>query len=215
MGNLVGSTNQYIQNHLFDVSGTITTGTTPQLILPHARDRSSLIIQNISAVAMYLTIGAPPATCTLGSSTTANQVATVTVGNAGFGYSRAPIVKFYGGANWNRNQAPIYALSGLPEYPSPSNPATAHCVMAGSAPNMTISSIAIDNPGSGYAYPPFVLLINDELDPYGCSIPSTTNGILLAANGGSYTANGTVTTTDQCALYCATTSSAFTAKFTL
>jgi hypothetical protein len=124
------------------------------------------------------------------------------------------LVKFYGGANWNRNQAPIYTLSGLPEYPAPSHPATAHCVMTGSAPNMTISSISIDDPGAGYAYPPFVLLHNDELDPYGCSIPSTTNGILLAANGGSYTSNGTVCTTDQMALYCATTSAAFTCKFT-
>jgi hypothetical protein len=79
---------------------------------------------------------------------------------------------------------------------------------------MTISSIVVDSGGSGYAYPPFVLLKNRDLDPWGCSIPSATNGILLAASGGSYTSNGTVATTDQMALF-STATGAYTVKFTL
>jgi hypothetical protein len=209
MAGLVGLRGQAVSDRLFDVSGTITAGTTPQLILPECRIRTSLIVQNISAVAMYLSIGAPPATCAISS----NAVSSVTVGNAGFGYSIAPTVKFYGGALWNRNSYPTYTLTGTPDAPSPAHPASAHCVMSGSAPNMTIASIAIDDPGAGYAYPPFVFLVNHYLDPYGCSIPSATNGILLAANGGSYTSNGSICTTDQMALYCATTGSAFTCKF--
>lgn len=209
MGALVGLRGQYYTDHLYDLSGTITSGGNPQLIFPVSLVCSSFIIQNISDTAMYLAIGAPPAVATL----TSGVVSSVALGNSGFGYSMAPTVHFYGGANANRNSQPTYALSGLPDYPAPSNPASAHCVMSGSAPNMTISSIAVDSGGSGYAYPPFVFLKNRDLDPYGCSTPSATNGILLAASGGSYTSNGSVCTTDQFALFCATTGKAFTAKF--
>lgn len=211
MGALIGSRGQYHSDRFFDVSGTITSGGTPQLLLPVSLNRSSLIIQNISDTAMYLSIGAPPATCAISS----GAVSSVTVGNAGFGYSMAPNVLFYGGTNSNRNSSPTYALSGLPDYPAPSSPASAVCVMSGSAPNMTISSITVTNGGSGYAYPPFVFLQNRSLDPFGSSIPSATNGILIAASGGSYTSNGTVCTTDQISLFCATTGKAFTAKFSL
>ena len=212
MSALVGARGQYYTDHLFDVSGTIASGSAPQLVLPVAQNRSSLIIQNISTSAtMYLAIGAPPATCTLSS----GSVSTVTVGNAGFGYSRPPQVFFLGGSNSNRNSSPTYTLAGLPDWSSPSNPAQAHCVMTGVAGSQTIASIAIDNPGSGYAYPPFVLLVNDPLDPFGSSIPSATNGILLAAAGGSYTSNGTVCTTDQISIFSSTASAPFTAKFSL
>lgn len=211
MAALNGYRGQHFKDRFFDVSGTITSGGTPQLLLPQALSRSTLLIQNISDTAMYITIGAPPATCALSS----GSVSTVTAGNAGQGYSRPPAVLFYGGANANRQSNPTYLLSGLPEYPSPSTSASAHCVMTGSAPNMTISSITVDNGGAGYAYPPFVLLVNDPLDPNGGSIASATNGILLAASGGSYTSNGSVCTTDQIYIFCATSSKAFTAKFTL
>ena len=211
MANLVGYSGQYIHTPLYDVSGTITSGGTPQLLLPQSLMRSSLIIQNISDTAMYISIGAPPATASL----TSGSVSSVSVGNAGFGYSMAPTVHFLGGANANRNSQPTYTLAGLPDYPAPSSVASAHCVMTGSAPNMTISSIVIDNGGSGYAYPPFVYLRNRSLDPYGASIPSATNGILLAASGGSYTSNGSVCTTDQIAIFCASSSKAYTVKFSL
>lgn len=211
MANLVGYSGQYVTTHLFDVSGTITSGGTAQLLLPVSLMRSSLIVQNISDTAMYLTIGAPPAVASL----TSGAVSSVALGNAGAGYSRPPQVVFLGGALANRSSAPTYTPSGLPDYPSPSHPAQAHCVMSGSAGSQTISSISIDDPGSGYAYPPFVLLVNDPLDQFGYSVPTATNGILLAASGGSYTSNGSVCTTDQIAIFCATSSKAFTCKFSL
>lgn len=211
MGSLVGLRGQNTTLNLYDVSGVIASNTTPQLILPVQLGRSSLIIQNISTHNMYITTGAPPATCTLSSGT----VSTVTAGNAGQGYSIAPTVHFYGGANANRSSYPTYTLSGTPDYPSPSHPATAHCVMTGSAPNMTISSIVIDDPGVGYAYPPFVFLRNSSLDPFGFSIPSTSNGIQLIAVGGSYTSNGSICTTDQIGIVGTTTSDPFVCKFSL
>jgi len=211
MSALVGVRGQYIKNHLYDVSGTISSGGTAQLLLPMALTRTSLIIQNISDTNMYISIGAPPATCTLSS----GSVSTVTAGNAGQGYSRPPYVLFYGGALANRASAPTYTLAGLPDYPSPANPATAHCVMTGAAGSQTISSIVVDNPGSGYAYPPFVFLVNDPLDPFGFSVPSATSGIELVSGGGSYTSNGSICITDQIAIFCASSSKAFTCKFTI
>lgn len=211
MANLIGYSGQYVTTHLFDVSGTISSGGTAQLLLPVSLCRASFIVQNISDTAMYLAIGAPPATASLSGGT----VSSISLGNAGFGYSRPPQVLFLGGANSNRNSQPTFSLAGLPDYPAPANPAQAHCVMSGAVGSQTISSIAVDNPGSGYAYPPFVLLVNDPLDPWGCSVPSATNGILLAASGGSYTSNGSVCVTDQMGLYCATTSKAYTVKFSL
>jgi len=213
MAALVGYTGQANANRVFTASGAIASGGTAQILLPVAISRSSLIIQNITQTAghnIFITIGAPPATCTLSSGT----VNTVTAGNAGAGYSRPPQVFFFGGLLANRASAPALTLAGLPDYPSPPNPAQAHCVMTGSAPNQTIASIAIDNPGSGYAYPPYVLLINDPLDPYGYSVPSATNGIQLAPAGGSYTSNGSVCPTDQIAIFSAATD-AFTCYYTL
>lgn len=211
MGSLIGLQEQKVPLHLFDRSGTIASGATPQLLLPVQLSRSSLIIQNLSTDNMYVTIGAPPATCAL----TSGAVSSATVGNAGQGYSIAPTVTFYGGQNANRNAYPTYALAGTPEYPSPSSVAKAHCVMSGSAPNMTISSIVIDSGGSGYAYPPFVFIKNNSMDPFGFSIPSSTNGILLIASGGSYTSNGSICTTDQIGIVAATMGDAFTCKFSL
>lgn len=211
MAALVGLRGQLYTDHFFDVSGTITSGGTAQILLPVALSRSSLLIQNISDTNMFISIGAPPATAALSSGT----VSTVTAGNAGAGYSRPPQVMFLGGSLSNRASAPTYSLAGLPDYPAPSNPASAHCVMTGTAPNQTISSIAVDNPGSGYAYPPFVFLVNDPLDPYGFSVPSATNGIELVSAGGSYTSNGSVCTTNQIAIFCASSSKAYTVKFSL
>lgn len=211
MGALINIRGQKFRDRLFDASGTITTGGTPQLILPQGETRSSLIITNTSSANMFFEFGAARATATLSGS----GVASCAVTNAGFGYSLPPAVEFYGGA-WTQNTPiPTYTLQGLPDFPSPSSPAKAHCVMTGAAGSMTVSSIVIDSPGSGYCYPPFVFLVNRSLDPFGCAVPSGTVGILLLANGGSYTANGSVCTTDQISVYCATTSSPFVCKFSL
>lgn len=211
MAKLIGSTGQYTgSEYLFDASGTISSGGTAQLLLPKALSRSSLIIQNISDTNMFIEIGGARATASLSSGT----VASCSVANAGMGFSRPPSVVFLGGGYRNQNQiTPTFSLVGLPDWPSPSLVAQAHCVMSGSAPNQTVSSIVIDNPGAGYAYPPYVWLVNDPNDPYGCAVSSATSGIELISSGGSYTSNGTICCTDQISIFCATSSKAFTCKF--
>lgn len=212
MAALTGVRGQYFRDRLYDASGTITNGGTPQLVLPMSHSRSSLIIENISDTNMIFEFGSARATATLTSGT----VTSCAVTNSGFGFSVAPNVIFYGGAYSNINQiTPTYSVAGLPEFPSPSSTAKARCVMTGSAPNMSVSSIVIDNPGSRYAYPPYVFLSNNRDDFYGCATPSATSGILLLASGGSYTANGTVCITDQVSVFCSSTGKAFTCKFTL
>lgn len=211
MAKLIGSTGQYTgSEYLFDASGTIASGGTAQLILPKALSRSSLIIENISAVNMLIEIGAARATATL----TSGAVSSCSVSNAGFGYSLPPKIIFLGGQNLQQTM-PAYTLQGLSDWISPSNPAQAHCIMSGSAPNMTVGSIVIDNPGANYAYPPVVFLQNDPRDPYGCAVPSASVGLLLLASGGSYTSNGTICTTDQISIFCASSSSAYTCKYSV
>lgn len=215
MGKLVGSTGQYTgAETVFDASGTITTGGTAQLLLPKAMSRSSLIIENISDTNMLFDFGAARVSATL----TSGAVSSCSVVNAGFGYSRPPKVIFLGGAlgaRGNPMATPTYTLQGLPDWAAPNRPAQAHCVMSGNAPNQTIGSIVMDDPGLGYAYPPYVYLLNDPLDPYGCAAPSATVGVLLLPNGGAYTPNGTVCTTDQISVFCASSGKAFTCKYTI
>lgn len=209
---LTGSRGQRgIRSHFYDSSGTIATGGTAQLIAPEAKLRSSFVFENISDTNMFLEFGSARATATL----TSGAVSSCSVTNAGFGFSRPPKITFLGGAWDNPNNAlPTYTLPGCPCWPAPSNIASARCVMTGSAPNQTVSSITIDNPGSGYLYPPIILIENDPLDPYGCAAPSATVGILIVPNG-SYTSNGIVCVTDQISVFCATISKAFTFKATV
>jgi hypothetical protein len=208
---LVGTAGQRIKNHLYDASGTITTGGTAQLIVPQAYERSSFIFVNNSTATMYLEFGSARATATI----TNGSVTSCAVTNAGFGFSIAPSITFYGGGNngWNQDN-PAFGSATLPDYPSPNNTAKAHCVMTGSAGNMSVSSIVIDNGGSGYAIAPYVFIGNSNNDAYGCAVPSASSGIGILANG-SYVANGVSCTTDQIAVFCATTSSAFTFKYTV
>lgn len=201
--------------YVFDASGTIASGGTAQLVIPKAKSRSLLVFENISDTNMYLEIGAARASATLSSGT----VASCAVTNAGFGYSVAPVIEFCGGAFDNANQiTPTFTTPGLPDYTAPaggSRRARAHCVMTGTAPNMTVSSIVIDDPGKGYLYPPYVFLRNSPNDPFGCATPSATSGLLILANGGSFNLNGTICTTDQIAVFCASSSKAYACKWTL
>lgn len=205
---LVGSGEQQLQHPFFDQSGTITTGGTPQLVLPVQPSRSMLMVMNLSTHDMYMEIGSAQATCTI----SAGVVNAVTVTNAGFNFSKPPIVRFYGGGTMSNSS---YIGRGAPGAIAPSNYAQAHCVMTGSVPNQSVSSISIDNGGSGYVIAPYVFIQNSDLDPQGCADPSLNSGrgIWLTAAGGSYYVNGTACPTDSIALYSATTSSRFTCKF--
>ena len=199
---------------MFDLSGTITEGTVAQLILPESKSRSMLLVSNISAVAMYLEIGSARATATISN----GAVTSCTVTNAGFGFTFAPEIEFLGGGAYGqsgRYGTNISQFVGVGQigYPAPNSPAKAHCVMTGSAPNMSVASIAIDFGGLLYVAAPYVQITNRLADPNGCAIPSATSGIYLGPGGGSYYVNGTTCPTDPLALYCATTSSAFVLKW--
>ena len=196
---------------LYDASGTIASATAPQLILPKAVTRSSVIIQNISSASMYVEVGAARASATL----TSGAVSSVSITNGGFGYTKPPKVVFLGGGNNSNNQNnPSFLSAGQPDYPSPLNAATGHAVLTSGV----VTSIVIDNPGSGYINAPYVQLVNDPLDPFGCASPyynSTPSGLLLVSPGGSYVSNGSVCVTDPIAIFCATLGSAFTCKYSV
>lgn len=203
---LVGSANQGAPHPLYDASGSIAVASTPQLILGQSVSRSSLLLQNTSAETLTFELGSARATATI----TNGAVTAITVTNAGFGFSKPPIVRFLGGG-LQVNNSSFVGLS-QPNGPAPSNFAVAHCVMAGTAPNQTVASITIDNPGSGYVIAPYVFIYNSPLDPNGCAAPSATGGIVLSTNG-SMLWNGTACPTDAVAVFGGTLGQTFTAKW--
>lgn len=193
---------------LYVADTTITSGGTAQLVLGQSLSRSFLFLQNLDSAPMYVEIGCARATCTISS----GKVNSVSVVNAGMGFSSPPVVRFLGGGSGPALPAAALGPSGTPflggnepNYPSPSNFATGHCVMTGSAPNQTVSSIAIDNAGSGYLKAPYVQIYNSPLDPYGSAAPSSTSGFLLQPQGEPLIFNGTVCPTDPIAVLSPTT----------
>jgi hypothetical protein len=205
---LVGTAGQPGPHSLYDASGSIVSGSAPQLLLPRRFSCSHLVVQNLSATVMYLEFGSARAVATISG----GQVSAITVTNAGFGFSLAPTIQLRGGGNM---MYPAFLGATDPNAPAAAHPATAHCVMTGTAPNMSVASIVIDNPGSGYEVAPYVMIANRHADPGGCADPSANSGsgILLAANGGIHSINGTVCTTDQAALFCASAGARFTCKW--
>lgn len=192
-----------VRHPMYDASGAITTGGTAQLILPERPMCSMFVVQNISDTAMYLEIGSARATATI----TSGVITSIAVTNAGFGFTVPPIIEFLGGGSSIKN--PNYLAAGQPGFESPSNVAKAHCVLT----TGTVSSIVVDSGGANYVNAPYVWIRNSQQDPFGCATPSTTSGIALQANGGSYYVNGTATTTDSLAIFCATTAKRFTCKW--
>lgn len=197
-----GNRSQGRRDFLYDASG-VSTGSA-QLILPEAKSRSLLLFQNVSDTAMYLEIGSARAYASL----TSGVVTSVTVSNAGFNFTIPPIVSFYGGGQIEGNSSPATGCT-LPDWPSPSNVAAAHCVLATKA----VSSIVIDNGGSGYLIAPFVHITNSYFDPNGCAVPSATSGYYLPASTITPLRFDTSCPTEAVALYCASSSKAFVCKF--
>lgn len=209
---LVGSGEQHLRHFTYDASGTIASGSAPQLVLPEHSTRSSLFFQNLSASAnMYIAFGSARATATL----TSGVVTSCSITNAGFGFTRAPMVAFYGGGiapgqgSFQPNTSYVGGFG--PTFPPPQNVAVGTAVLTGS----TVGSIAISNGGSGYVKTPQVFLYNDQLDPNGCVDPSASSGTgILLFPGQSYSMENTVTTTDPLAVFCATISAPFTCWYT-
>ena len=218
---LPNSRHQSDNHPAFRVDGTIAAGGTAQLILPAAISRTMLMVMNTSSNNLLLEHGPARATAAVSG----GKVTAVTVVNAGFNYTLAPSIQFTGG------YGPYVANSswdgrGLIGSPSPSGlanqgdvagnvtynrPAKAHAVLSGGA----ISSIVIDDPGFGYINPPEVIVKNNDLDPFGCAVPSSTVGIVLIATNGFYYINGTACWTDAVALYGGTTGQTYVCEYML
>ena len=203
MARIVGFTEQQVLTPVYRADGTIASGGTPQLILPRAAPRSYFMIQNTSASdTLYFEFGCARAKATVSN----GAITAVTVTNAGFGFTYPPIVKFLGGGNISNGRD---LGLGYPNQSAPSNFATAHCVLSGGA----VSSIVIDNPGSGYDCAPYVQLLNDPNDNYGCAVPSTSSGLKLAP-GVIHSMQYSVVTTDSIAVYGATTGDSWYCQYT-
>jgi hypothetical protein len=203
----VGVAEQQILTPTFRADGVLAAGGTPQLVLPHAAPRSSVLIQNTSASdTLTFEFGSARATATI----TSGVVTSVTVTNAGFGFTYPPIIWFLGGGK-HRNGA--FLGLGYPNQPSPANFAVAHCVMTGAAGAMSVASIAIDNGGSNYVTAPYVQIMNDPNDPIGAALPSATSGFQLYPGQSLYEAHSIVTT-DQISVYGATTGDSWFCRFT-
>jgi hypothetical protein len=202
---LPGSGQQIVRASLYDASGSVTTGGTAQLVLGQSQSRSYLLLQNTSSNPLYFEFGSARAKATI----TNGVVTSVSVTNAGFGFTYPPIIEFFGGGSAGNSS---YVGLGQPNGAAPSNIAQAHCVMTGSAPNLSVSSITVDNGGSGYVCAPYVFIYNDPKDPNGCAVPSVGTGILLQANG-SFVMESTMVTTDSVSVYGGTTGQTFVCKY--
>lgn len=166
MAGVVGIRGQGTLSNLYRFDGT-TLAARPKLVLPNLGPRSSMLLENISDTLMWAEIGGARATATL----TGGVVTSCSVANAGFNYTLPPRVQFLGGGRYPNGLMKGVAYPGAV---SPSNIATAHCVMADDGygtSTLKVSSIVIDNGGAGYAVAPMVVLLNDPNDPLGCADP--------------------------------------------
>lgn len=219
MAQLLGARDQQLRDHYFTADGTIASGNTAQLLLPERKSTSFLVVQNNSSAALWIEIGGARATATL----TNDTVTSCTVTNGGFGYKLPPKVIFFGGGNGGNS---LCSGVGLPTWPAPGDPgfaaprggsvtarpAKGHAVLTSGV----VTSIVIDDPGSGYLAAPYVFLENDILDPFGVADPffgSANSGIQLGSSGGSYYVNGTHCPTDAIAIWGATTGQAFSCRW--
>jgi hypothetical protein len=200
----------------FRADSTLTSSAA-QLVLPVAPTRSYLFVQNISGNIMYLDHGPIRISVTMSG----GVVTACTVINGGFNYTLPPLIEFQGGflpyvANSSFSGIGLHGTpspTGLSQQgdsaaPTYNRPAKARCILSGGA----VTSIVVDDGGFGYVNAPFALIRNNDFDPFGCALPSSTSGIVLAANGGSYSLNGTFCHTDQIALI-GTTNAAFCVEY--
>jgi hypothetical protein len=187
-----GTRGQQCRDFSYRADGSVTGASTPVLVLPEAKSRSFLFIQNISSGGMYVEFGAARATATL----TLGLVTGFSITNDGFGYTLPPTIELFGGGNGGNS---AFLGVGMIGYPSPNRPAKGHVILDGLG---GIASITIDDPGAGYLVAPYVQIKNSILDPYGCADPSENSGSgLFLGAGQSYNINGTACTTDAVAVY--------------
>lgn len=205
---LVSTKGQVRRDNVFNASGSIASGSLPQLVLPESPSRGFLLFQNLSSTVMWLEIGPARATATLTAGVvTAISVtaSTASIRNPGFGYTYPPIVNFVGGGDpFNTQQK----SAGQYGYPNPNQPAVATAVLTAGA----VTSFTINNGGSGYVNAPYVFIQNDQLDPFGCADPSQNSGsgYQIPVGGGSIVFESTFCPTDPIAVFCTTVGAQYT-----
>ena len=195
---------------IYDASGVIVAGAT-QLVLPVHQSRAHLFFQNNGTHTMWVEFGSARATATI----TSGAVSSIAVTNAGFNFTYPPIVRFAGGGDAGNSR---YLGLNQPGGEGPNStliaarPAIAHCVMASSAITLNkVNTITVDDGGAGYVIAPFVFIYNDQLDPYGCAVPSSGTGIQVLPTGSIYY-NGTACPTNSMSVF-GTAADAFTCKW--
>lgn len=184
----VGTGGQEVEHLLY--RGDVTMTGAAQLVLGRSQSRCLLLLQNVGSNSMYIEIGSGGATATL----TNGAVSSIAVTNAGFNYTKPPLVRLWGGGQWGNSS---YLGLNQPNGPAPNSmagfkgrPAVAHAVLSGGV----ISSIVVDDGGTGYAIAPFVQILNDDLDPYGAAVPASGKSMILTA--GNSMSFGTACPTD-------------------
>lgn len=209
MGTLVGASMQGKRFPLFRADGSITAGGTPQLVRPQVPSCSMLILQNLSNGPLWFEFGAARATATISS----GVVTGFTITNAGFNFTKPPLVRLFGGGYANNSS---YLGLGQPGGEAPSSgvgigvPAAAYATLSGGA----VNAIVLEqhhgySGGKGYACAPYVFMENSNLDPNGCAVPSTGVGLMLSAQSPPYDVNGTSCHTDSISVFGATTGQTF------
>jgi hypothetical protein len=158
---------------LFVADVTLASGNAT-LVLPAQPSRSFLMLQNLGNHPMYVEFGAGTATATL----TGTKVTSISVVNGGFNFTSPPIVRLMGGGPSASGNGKPYLGLNQPNGQNPSHVALAHATLSGGA----VNAFVVDDQGSGYLIAPYVLLLNSDLDPYGCATPSATSGITLPAS---------------------------------
>jgi hypothetical protein len=163
-----------------------------QLVLGQSQARSLLKLKNIGINAMWLEFGGARATATL----TSGVVTGISLTNVGFNYTKPPLVRFLGGGYAGNSS---FLGLGQPNAAAPNSmngltgrPAVVVAALTGGAVS---SSFTIEDGGAGYATAPYVQLINSDLDPNGCAVPSAGVGWLLSP-GEALSFEATACTTD-------------------
>ncbi len=164
---LQGAELQQKRHYLYAADITMTGSA--QLVLGQSQARSLLKLKNIGINAMWIEFGGARATATL----TSGAVTGISLTNVGFNYTKPPLVRFLGGGYAGNSS---FLGLGQPNAAAPNSmanltgrPAVAVALLSGGA----VNSFTIEDGGAGYATPPYVQLINSDLDPNGVALPAS------------------------------------------
>lgn len=169
-------------------SGSIAAGGTSQLIIPARTTRTYLLFENTSSAYLRVGLGGARATVAVSS----GALTTFTIVNGGFGYTKPPIVKIFGG------------VGGGLGFPAPARVGSAIATLSGTA----VNAITVSDVGSGYTAPPLVILENAPDDFAGAYNPSATVGWLINP-GGQLVFECSTVISDQVSIFGATTGQTF------